>query len=106
MKKLTENQKTIWNYIQKFLYTNNTLPKINTIAKEFNMTYDGMRCHLVLMEKKGYVKLLKESRGGYTITKHTSKLHFMILSKENLYNLNYWKMYCYIRFIETSKKKE
>ncbi len=105
MVELTNNQKFIWNFIQDFLYQNQSLPKINTIAKEFGMTYSGMRDHLVLMEKKGYVEFLKGSRGGYILKRYNSKMHNDLFNKERLDDYKYWKMYCYLRFLQTSRNR-
>lgn len=61
---LTEKQKKILEYIEKFIKLNGYPPSIRDICKDFNISSPrGVAKHLESLEKKGYIERTRVSRG-------------------------------------------
>ena len=64
MKKITNRQKEILNYINYYTERENRPPTIIEIRDNFNLVSNqGVIDHLKALEKKGYIKRLTKSRG-------------------------------------------
>lgn len=75
-KVLTQRQAEILSFIRKFLKENGVPPTHSEIATQFGLkgTY-GVRQHLRLMEKKGYLRLSQGKARGIRLTSAISSLH-------------------------------
>ena len=61
---LTEKQRKILEYIEKFIKLNGYPPSIRDICKDFNISSPrGVAKHLESLEKKGYIERTRVSRG-------------------------------------------
>ena len=79
MRKITNRQKEVYNYIESYIDHENRPPTIMEIKGNFGLTSNqGVSDHLEALEKKGYIKRLKNSR-GIVLLKH--KLSFPILGQ-------------------------
>ena len=75
-KVLTQRQAEILSFIRKFLKENGVPPTHSEIATQFGLqgTY-GIRQHLRLMEKKGYLRLSRGKARGIMLTSAVSSLY-------------------------------
>ena len=55
MKKLTERQEEVLNFIKVFISTNKYPPTMREIAFSFNITANGAYDHVKALEKKGKI---------------------------------------------------
>ena len=57
---LTARQKEILDFIKDVCFSWKIPPTVREIGEAFdNMTPNGVRCHLVAIESKGYIELVK-----------------------------------------------
>ena len=54
---LTKRQLMVLDFIKKFKKDRQLIPTRAEIADEFGWNPNGAQCHLVLIEKKGYIKI-------------------------------------------------
>lgn len=55
MDKLTQKQRAVLDFIEKFYFENGTMPTIREIAAEFHITIAPVQKYLKILEKKGYL---------------------------------------------------
>ncbi|MDR1194878.1 MAG: transcriptional repressor LexA [Endomicrobium sp.] len=55
MDKLTQKQRAVLDYIEKFHLENGTMPTIREIAAKFDITIAPVQKYLKILEKKGYL---------------------------------------------------
>ena len=75
MTELTDKQKHILNFLQKFMNENGYPPTVKEIMVHFNFASPtAVTTHLAALEKKGYVKKTgKRARGSVPISKEEKK---------------------------------
>lgn len=59
MKKLTDRQREIYNYILGFMLENKKPPTVQEIANNFGFYLNAARCHLLALNKKGVIDFKK-----------------------------------------------
>lgn len=63
-KSLTSRQALILAFIKRFSRRNGYMPTVQEIAENYGMHGHGAHCHLVLIERKGYIRRVPNiSRG-------------------------------------------
>jgi len=79
MRKITERQKQVYEYIERYIRSESRPPTIIEIKENFGLVSNqGVADHLEALEKKGYIKRLKHSRGIVLLKKEP---HFPILGQ-------------------------
>lgn len=69
VKKLTEKQEMILNFIEKFSVDNPFPPTLKEIAEEFKITLGTVQDHVFAIEKKGYIKRFPDVARGFKVTR-------------------------------------
>ena len=72
MKELTKKQKNILEYIERYVLSQGYPPTIRDMGENFSITPKGAYDHLKAIEKKGYIKCIKNRRRAIELLKPSS----------------------------------
>ncbi|MCD6450721.1 MAG: repressor LexA [Thermotogaceae bacterium] len=81
MRKLTEKQKKVLQFIEEYMDKYGYPPSIRDIARRFRITPRGAQMHLKALEKKGVIKRKDGKARALKITKRTDAMLLPVLGE-------------------------
>ncbi|ABR31038.1 LexA family transcriptional regulator [Thermosipho melanesiensis] len=81
MKKLTEKQQKVLDFIKNYIQQNGYSPSIRDIAKHFKLTPRGAHIHVIALEKKGYITRNPKNSRSISLVKRQESILIPVKGK-------------------------